>query len=352
MVEHDYGSAEIVLPVKPKLLPGLDVLERGDGQVQFGVHSGHSVVACDVSPDILSALRRLDGSTSTTDLLALAEGEHHAEELRDLLTELTELGFLEDADEPRTDTPVLRDASFWSLRTGRTRRETTADRARYAVVVHGVGRLTTTVACLLAAAGVGHVRVETDGLVGEEELGGGFSDADLGRQRRTATAELIQRVNPRVKTGKLGRRPPDLAVLADAVVPAPELVAELVADGITHLRAGVHDGRGVVGPLVIPGRSSCLRCLDLHHADRDGHWPLVASQLAGRRQRADLSDVSATAALACVQSLRALLSAERRPPTWETTLEVDAFDGTVAHHPAPPHPDCGCRPSAGIPPMA
>lgn len=136
------------------------------------------------------------------------------------------------------------------------------------------------------------------------------------------------------------------------MVPAPELVADLVADGVTHLRAGVRDGRGFVGPLVIPGRSSCLRCVDLHHADRDGRWPLVASQLAGRRQRADLSDVSATAALACVQSLRALLSAEQRPPTWETTLEVDTFDGTVAHRPAPPHPDCGCRPAGGLRPMA
>lgn len=352
MIEHDVVSAEVVLPVKPKLLPGLDVLERGGGQVQFGVDAQHSVVARDVPPDVISALRRLDGSTSTTDLLALAEGEHHVEQLRDLLTELTELGFLEDADQPRTDTPVLRDASFWSLRTGRTRRETTADRARYAVVVHGAGRLTTAVACLLAAAGVGHVRVETDGLVGEDELGGGFSDADLGRQRRTAAAELLQRVNPRVKTGRLSGRLPDLAVLADALVPAPELVAELVADGVTHLRAGVRDGRGFVGPLVIPGRTSCLRCVDLHHADRDMRWPLVSSQLAGRRQRADLSDVSATAALACTQSLRALLSAEQRPPTWETTLEVDTFDGTIAHHPDPPHPDCGCRPPGGIPPTA
>ena len=38
--------------------------------------------------------------------------------------------------------------------------------------------------------------------------------------------------------------------------------------------------RAVVGPLVVPGRSACLRCLELHRTDRDPGWPGVAAQLA------------------------------------------------------------------------
>lgn len=37
--------------------------------------------------------------------------------------------------------------------------------------------------------------------------------------------------------------------------------------------------RRLVGPLVIPGRTSCLQCADLHRTDRDAAWPAVATQL-------------------------------------------------------------------------
>ena len=40
---------------------------------------------------------------------------------------------------------------------------------------------------------------------------------------------------------------------------------------------------GVVGPLVYPGRTACLGCLDLHRAATSTpRWPAVAAQLAGR----------------------------------------------------------------------
>src|SRR5699024_6158620 len=47
-----------------------------------------------------------------------------------------------------------------------------------------------------------------------------------------------------------------------------------------HLVAYVRETTGVVGPFVLPGRTACLRCLDLHRADRDPGWPRVTLQLA------------------------------------------------------------------------
>ena len=56
----------------------------------------------------------------------------------------------------------------------------------------------------------------------------------------------------------------DLAVLTDYLVADPRVVRELHDADVAHLPVRVRDGIGLVGPLVIPGMTSCLRCADLH----------------------------------------------------------------------------------------
>ncbi|MEU4740111.1 thiamine biosynthesis protein ThiF, partial [Actinosynnema sp. NPDC023658] len=59
-----------------------------------------------------------------------------------------------------------------------------------------------------------------------------------------------------------------------------------------------------------------------------------------------LAPVTATAGVALAQALLALDGVEpagARPPTWDATLEVDAFTGVVEHRIAPVHPRCECR---------
>ena len=63
-------------------------------------------------------------------------------------------------------------------------------------------------------------------------------------------------------------------------------------------RSAYATGQGLVGPLVVPGVTSCLTCADLHRADRDSAWPAVAMQLRGVIGNADRPTVLATAALA------------------------------------------------------
>ena len=52
----------------------------------------------------------------------------------------------------------------------------------------------------------------------------------------------------------------DLVVLADSLVADPWVVRELHSSGVTHLPVRLRDGAGLVGPLVIPGVTSCLGC--------------------------------------------------------------------------------------------
>lgn len=143
----------------------------------------------------------------------------------------------------------------------------------------------------------------------------------------------------------------DLVVLADYQITDPRLLQELHRGGIAHLPVRVRDGAGLVGPLVIPGLTSCLHCADLHRTDRDAAWPAVATQLRGAVGSASRATILATAALAMRQVdlvIRAVsLSdgpqpAPEVPPTLNTTLELDADGYSIVARRWSRHPDCPC----------
>ena len=116
----------------------------------------------------------------------------------------------------------------------------------------------------------------------------------------------------------------------------------------------------MAGPLVIPGRTSCLRCADLHRTDRDPAWPALAVQLATpprHRLGSDVATVSLIAGVTAVQALSYLdsdlvgLRTEGRPSAPQEqlmpavangTLEVQLPDWRVRRRSWLPHPHCDC----------
>lgn len=144
----------------------------------------------------------------------------------------------------------------------------------------------------------------------------------------------------------------DLVVLSDLLVADPHVVRDLHAAGVAHLAVRIRDGTGLVGPLVIPGASSCLACADLHRSDRDAAWPAVAAQLRGAVGSADRATVLATAALALNQIDRVVRAMRdnhdgdpRRPPplpVLDTTLEFDADSSSIVARRWSRHPRCSC----------
>ena len=139
----------------------------------------------------------------------------------------------------------------------------------------------------------------------------------------------------------------DLVVLTDHLVADPRLVRDLHDAGVAHLPVRVRDGAGLVGPMVIPGVTSCLGCADLHRSDRDAAWPVVAAQLRDTVGTADRATVLATAALALGQVesvIRAVRGdLDRSPPTTlSTTLEFDVAAGSIVARRWPRHPLCQC----------
>ncbi len=141
----------------------------------------------------------------------------------------------------------------------------------------------------------------------------------------------------------------DLVVLSDSLAAEPKMLRELHAARIPHLQVRVRDGAGLVGPLVLPGVTSCLRCADLHRADRDAGWPAVAAQLRDTVGSADRATVLATAALALNQVDRVIAAvrggveldrAPQPPSTLDTTLEFDVNTGSTVSRRWSRHPRC------------
>ena len=175
------------------------------------------------------------------------------------------------------------------------------------VRVHGTTQAGLSVAGLLAAAGTG--RVTTTG---------------------------------RLEPPGRGQRP-DLVVLAD--IHEPGLPAALVREAIPHLAASAGEAIGTVGPLVLPGRSACLRCLDLARTERDPAWPLILAQRAGRQPDPPACDVTLAATVAAQAAAQALALIDRGAPgspVTNGTLELFLPDWQWQRRSWRPHPRCGC----------
>ena len=209
-------------------------------------------------------------------------------------------------------------------------------RATY-IRIRGAGRIANAIASILVTAGVGDV---SGGVAPEPEP----PRPDPKPAAQAASARTPPR--PNRKTGAAapsGQALPDLTVLVGP--PDPELSAALMGDRTPHLVASASEAIGVVGPMVVPGRTACLRCLDLHRTDRDAAWPLILAQLAGRQPTPLACDAPLAAAVAAQAAFQALAFADNAAaPDAVTngTLELVLPAWQWRRRTWPPHQRCSC----------
>lgn len=141
---------------------------------------------------------------------------------------------------------------------------------------------------------------------------------------------------------------PDLVVLADA--PHPDVPANLAGEPMMHphLHVGAVSARATVGPLVVPGVTSCLRCRHLHRTDGDAAWPLLSVQCAQWLGALPVEPVDPLLARLAADwaalLVRAWVDLPDEPQTW-ADLAIDLLLplGDPRVRACPPHPLCGCR---------
>jgi hypothetical protein len=214
------------------------------------------------------------------------------------------------------------------------------------VVVEGATRVGAPLAAVLAASGVGRVTVRDTGLTAAADaVVGGLTAADEGRPRSLAAADAVRRASPLTDLRPLPHGAgADVVVLARPWAASDPLVAGLQRAGVPHLVATVRGQTGVVGPFVVPGSTSCLRCGDLHRRDADPRWPGFAAQLTAGEAPPSGATVTCllTAVTAAVQVL-AFLDGASAPAAVETTLEFSPPELLPRVRRWPVHPGCDCR---------
>lgn len=347
----------------PLLKPGLRRLWREDSVLQLGSDPDRAVVLGGLDASTAQVVGLFDGTRDVGALQRLARGRGvEPTQVARLLALLTACGALDDAGAdvgamagltrlerdrlaPDLAALSLRRVERRSLREPRPGdggQGVLARRARSAVEVRGAGRVGATLGVLLAAAGVGSVGVVDPAAVRAVDIApGGLRPEDLGRSREDATVEAIHRIAPSATRGRAPTRT-DIVILSPVGGLSAHHGAGLGAT--THLAVSLRDGRGVVGPLVVPGRSSCLHCHDLHRRDRDPGWPRIAAQLStdtGGVTPCEAPLAMALAALGAAQTL-AHLDGDAEPATVDGTLEIDMPELRPRRRTWSPHPLCRC----------
>jgi bacteriocin biosynthesis cyclodehydratase domain-containing protein len=337
--------------MRPALKAGLLPVWRDRNTLQIGIDSRRAVALEGLGP-AAAVISLLDGSRDTDAVIATARASGiPAAAASRVLSLLAVAGVLDDfpaglhrslPDELRARLgPELATASL-AYRDGDGGARTLARRRHAFVRVHGAGRTGANIATLLATAGVGRVACTDPEPAEPADLApAGLIRADLGEPRAEGAVRAIKRTAPETKTGDFGALP-DLAILT--TVPPPDLPDALMRDGIAHLAVRAGEAIGVVGPLVTPGRSSCLRCLDLRRADGDPAWPRILAQATCSRPRPQACDIvlaAMTATLAAAQAL-AFIDQVVKPVAVNGTLEVVLPDWQWRRRTWPPHTACRC----------
>jgi ThiF family len=340
----------------PLLPPTVPLLTGTGGTLRVGgVDSGAGLQVDGAGEWVRDLLNGLDGRRSERTVLADAtRGGLPLDDVVSLLGGLRSAGLLLDVD---PEDLLAADAGpAAAARTGaelpaalsragagwRSRRTAT-------VVVEGATRVGTPLAAVLAASGVGRVSVSDTGLAAAgDAVVGGLTAADEGRPRSLAAADAVRRASPLADLRPLpAGAVPDLVVLARPWAASDPLAAGAHRTGVPHLVATVRGQTGVVGPLVVPGATSCLRCADLHRRDADPRWPAMAAQLTAGETPASGATVTCllTAITAALQVL-AFLDGTAAPATLEASLELTPPDLLPRLRRWPAHPSCGCTQDA------
>ncbi|MEU6378689.1 TOMM precursor leader peptide-binding protein [Streptomyces sp. NPDC046909] len=350
--------------VKPALRRGWRDLDT----VQFGMTPAHAMTLGPMDTATSCFLDLLNGTRGPVLLreegrrMALPDGH-----VDGLIERLARAGLLDDArgggragDALRRKRRVLDrlrpDLASLSLTTSEPGEAMglLAARRSLRVQIRGAGRVGSVLASLLTGAGVGEVDVRDVGEVEPWDVGPGGLPVEAIGERRDETARRVAR---RSAPDRSARRSPSadgepgfsLVILTprdDVAVHAPPPDDPLVESGTPHLYAGVVEATGVVGPLVLPGVTSCAGCLHEGRTDRDPVWPRLVAQWrsgSGRPRHVRPCDLALATTVAGLAAAHALSFLDGRTPSsagarWEVSLPALNWHA----RPVWAHPACPC----------
>ncbi|MDB1086843.1 ThiF family adenylyltransferase [Streptomyces sp. ACA25] len=341
--------------IKPSLRRGW----RDRQTVRYGVTPAHSVLFGPLDSATESFLSLLDGTRGLPALrdaaAALGLGRGAADRLA---RQLAQVGVLDDATADRSGAaqvtealrPDLASLSLLHPDPGAGLRTLLARRHAW-VQIRGAGRVGAATAVTLAQAGVGRVEVVDGGEVAPGDVSpGGVRAEQAGRRRDAAARAAVHAAVPWSRAPRADRQEgARLVVVAPrdglaAYAPDPAAVRPVLESGTPHLYAGVVEGTGFAGPLVLPGVTGCAECLLRGRTQREPGWPLLVGQWRNARRggvpACDAALAALVAGFTASLALSHLDGTPGSPPGIRT--EVVLPELSVSRIPVDPHPECAC----------
>jgi len=353
--------------MRPALKPGLLAVWRNRDTVQIGIDPRRAIALTGMRGAAV-LLGLLDGSRDLTQIMAAAaELGISAEGADRVIALLTAGGALHDfpLSTYRAMPHGLRTRLAPELATaalahgdGDGGARVLARRQNACVRVEGMSRVGLCVASLLTASGIGMV-ISTGRSPGTGGAPGSVPPAAAPPHAAAPPPAAAPphaaapppadglppacALPPTGRAGPAGLSRPDLVVLAD--IYRRELPDQLKRQGVPHLAVAASEAIGVVGPLVTPGSTACLRCLDLTRAERDPAWPLILAQLTGGGADPPACDTVLAAAVASQAAAQALAFVDRPASAnavTNGTLELVLPDWQWRRRTWLPHDRCDC----------
>ncbi|MEP9394129.1 TOMM precursor leader peptide-binding protein [Gordonia sp. VNQ95] len=291
----------------PVLREGVTVLLRPGNEVHVG------------SDPHTALILRLPSTVSGRSVAALLDSLHESRIPAEVFSDLVDAGLT------RAEFAAILDrlVSEQKAHAGAPRHPRRALRIR----VHGTGVLTQLLTASLADAGFPTVRTAR-------------------RRVHPDDTRVHPDDAPETPPAAVTAAVPNLVILTDHLVHESWVTDELMRSRTPHLPVRLRDGTGLIGPLVLPGLSSCLECADRHRTDRDAAWPVLAAQLNRVTGHASTAIARATAALAHdqIEQLAAASSAaDAAPPHLiNRMMHLHGTPPRIESTTWVPHPLCRC----------
>lgn len=356
--------------IYPALKPGLLLIPLNSTEFYLGEAGDGLFIP---SNPYLTIARGCDGKESTNSL-ALQCGIPH-ELVIDFIEELKSRNYIECRSFPTRDpgldelarhrrerqSPEL-ELYTWRSATSDGGETEVSDRKLFPIVIFGQNRLARTLLANLQASGFSQTRIISPisdagaRITARDICGITTRPVDIGRKvsefhkEISMNAQLTQySTGPSVSAGQQwgDTHHSSGAQLLISTAPLPsDLVQQWMSEGIPHLQLSQCDAHSIdIGPLVIPGESACLNCVQLH--GRDFLPPFISLATLGslvNQRRRELTAASTSFVAGVLTPYICEFAARGESALIGRSITINLLEPlhNIGHHHWNFHPECGC----------
>ena len=235
----------------------------------------------------------------------------------------------------------------WQLNKTSSSRTSVLERAKFSILVFGSNRLALSIYSLLQASGFSSTKLidrarPINEISADLVCGASIKTSDIGLKTRELLAELKRNSQLNFVDELPFPAVPSFIIATSAT--QPDYIQRWLSEAIPHLLIGNPiESRIEIGPIVIPGKSPCLQCLELWRSEQNPNYQKL-NLITSLTPPLEISagSVSVIAGLAALQICEFA-------STWHSKLigAVAKFDLLNPFSPEmeywQPHKDCGCQ---------